>query len=56
LKRFEKVALEPGELKTINFTLHENDLSFIGRDNKPVVEPGEFEVMIAGLKEKFLLR
>ncbi|MCI0494701.1 glycoside hydrolase family 3 C-terminal domain-containing protein [candidate division KSB1 bacterium] len=56
LKRFEKVALEPGETKTLNFILHETDLSFIGRDNKPVVEPGEFEVMIGGLKEKFLLR
>jgi beta-glucosidase len=56
LKRFEKVALEPGELKTINFILYEKDLSFIGRDNKPVVEPGEFEVMIGKLKEKFVLR
>ncbi|HDP97670.1 MAG TPA: beta-glucosidase [bacterium] len=53
LKRFEKVALKPGELKTISFVLNQKDLSFIGRDNKPVVEPGEFEVMIGGLKEKF---
>ena len=53
LKRFAKVYLEPGQSRTLTFKLHADDLSFIGSDNKPVVEPGEFEVMIAGLKERF---
>src|SRR6185369_16038145 len=45
LKRFVKLALEPGEERTINFTLRREDLSFIGKDNRAIVEPGDFEVM-----------
>lgn len=56
LKRFAKVYLEPGQSRTLTFKLHRDDLSFIGADNKPVVEPGEFEVRIAGLKDKFELK
>jgi beta-glucosidase len=54
LKRFAKVYLEPGQNRTLTFRLGKDDLSFIGSDNKPVVEPGEFEVMIAGLKDRFV--
>src|SRR5437763_379294 len=53
LKRFAKVYLEPGQSRTLTFRLRSDDLSFIGANNKPVVEPGEFEVTIAGLKERF---
>lgn len=56
LKRFAKIELQPGEQRTVNFTLRRDDLSFIGSDNKPVVEPGDFEVMIGGLKERFTLK
>src|SRR5882762_1087671 len=56
LKRFAKIYLEPGQSRTLTFQLRLDDLSFIGADNKPVVEPGEFEVMIAGLKERFELK
>ncbi|MEK6282390.1 MAG: glycoside hydrolase family 3 N-terminal domain-containing protein [Acidobacteriota bacterium] len=56
LKRFAKVYLEPGQSRTLTFKLRAEDLSFIGANNKPVVEPGEFEVMIAGLKDKFTLK
>ena len=38
------------------FKLRSDDLSFIGADNKPVVEPGEFEVIVAGLSERFELK
>ncbi|HEV2826228.1 MAG TPA: glycoside hydrolase family 3 N-terminal domain-containing protein [Pyrinomonadaceae bacterium] len=55
LKRFAKIYLEPGQSRTLTFKLRKDDLSFIGADNKPVVEPGEFEVMIAGLKDRFVL-
>ncbi|HAF12131.1 MAG TPA: hypothetical protein DCK99_00260 [Blastocatellia bacterium] len=47
LKRFAKVYLEPGQSRILTFKLHTDDLSFIGADNKPVVEPGKFDVMIA---------
>jgi beta-glucosidase len=53
LKRFAKVYLTPGQSRTLTFQLRPDDLSFIDANNKPVVEPGEFEVMIAGLKDKF---
>lgn len=56
LKRFSKILLEPGETKTIKFTLYKDDLSFIGQDNKLVVEPGDFEITIADLKEKFVFK
>jgi hypothetical protein len=36
--------------------LRRDDLSFIGANNKPMIEPGEFEVTIGGLKEKFELK
>jgi len=56
LKRFAKIYLAPGQSKTLTFRLGADDLSFIGADNKPVVEPGEFEVSIGGLKERFELK
>jgi beta-glucosidase len=55
LKRFARIHLEPGQSKTLGFTLLPNDLSFVGLKNKPVVEPGEFKVMIAGLTGSFTL-
>jgi beta-glucosidase len=56
LKRFAKIYLEAGQSRTLTFQLRPDDLSFIGADNKPVAEPGEFEVMIAGLKDRFELK
>jgi beta-glucosidase len=56
VRRFAKIALEPGQSRTLTFTLRPDDLSFIGTNNKPVVEPGEFEVMVGDLTEKFSLQ
>jgi beta-glucosidase len=56
LKRFAKIYLTPGQSRTLTFQLRTDDLSFIGANNTPVVERGEFEVMIAGLKERFELK
>ena len=55
LKRFRKVALEPGETKRVNFTLNGADLSFVGRDKRRITEPGEFTVEIAGLTREFIV-
>ncbi len=55
VKRFAKIMLEPGESKTLSFTMNKDDLSFIGTDNKPTVEKGEFTVMIGGMSKKFML-
>jgi beta-glucosidase len=56
LKRFAKISLEPGQERTLSFKLRREDLSFIGNDNKPLVEPGDFEVTIGGLKSRFTLQ
>jgi beta-glucosidase len=53
LRVFEKVSLKVGESETISFVLNTSDLAFIGLDNKPVTEPGFFEVLIADQKARF---
>ncbi|HJU54479.1 MAG TPA: glycoside hydrolase family 3 N-terminal domain-containing protein [Pyrinomonadaceae bacterium] len=55
VKRFAKVHLAPGQSKTLSFTLTPDDLSFVGADNKPTIEPGEFDVMVGNLTDKFTL-
>ena len=56
VKRFAKIYLEPGQSKTLSFTLNRSDLSFIGQNNRPTIEPGDFTVMIGGLADKFTVR
>jgi len=56
LRRFAKVHLEPGRSRTLTFELGREDLSFIGQNNRPTVEPGDFEVLVGGLTEKFTLK
>ncbi|MBV9948289.1 MAG: fibronectin type III-like domain-contianing protein, partial [Myxococcales bacterium] len=48
LRRFERVALAPGEARDVRFTLERADFAFVGRDMKPVVEPGTFDVFAGG--------
>jgi beta-glucosidase len=55
LRRFAKIHLEPGQSRTLSFELDREDLSFIGQDNRPTVEPGDFEVLVGGLTGKFTL-
>ena len=40
--------LNPGETQTVQFTLGPDELSYLNRDMKRVVEPGAFEVMAGG--------
>jgi beta-glucosidase len=56
VRRFAKIYLEPGQSRTLTFKLTAADLSFVGANNKLVVEPGDFEVMIGGLKDRFVLQ
>lgn len=55
LKDFEKVELNPGETEQIKFVISPQQLSFIGRDNKRIVEPGDYEIYIEKLKASFKL-
>ena len=56
LKGFEKINLQPGESKTVQFTLTKKEMSFVNIDNKTIAEPGDFEVKIANLKDRFTLK
>jgi beta-glucosidase len=44
LKRFQRVTLQPGERRTISFTLDPDDLALWNGDMKDVVEPGTFTI------------
>ena len=46
LKGFQRIALQPGETKTVTFELPISDLAFWNIDMKKVVEPGEFTLWI----------
>lgn len=46
LRGFERVALEPGERKTVTFTLGPDDLMLLDRGMRWRVVPGTFDVMI----------
>ena len=52
LKDFAKAVLKPGERKTVRFTLARNDLAFLGRDLKPRVEPGEFQIFVGASADR----
>ena len=47
LKGFEKIRLAPGESREVVFTLSRRDLEFIGRELKPIAEPGAFDLWVA---------
>lgn len=46
LKGFRKITLAPGEAQTVTFEIGAEQLQYIGRDYKPVVEPGAFKVLV----------
>lgn len=46
LRGFEKIELQPGEMKTVNFTMKGSDLAFVGSDGKWVLEKGDFTMRV----------
>ncbi len=53
LRGFNKIELAPGDSREVEFAINEGDLSFIGRNMKPVVEKGAFTVTIDTLQKDF---
>ena len=49
LRGFEKVALEPGETKTVTFVVPAHELAFVGADGKWRLEAGDFRLSCGGL-------
>lgn len=56
LRGFERIHLEPGEEKEVRFTLTPQDLGLWNRDNRFVVEPGMFTVMVGSSSEDIRLK
>ena len=46
LKDFARIPLAPGEEKTVEFTVTPDKLMFLDRHLDPIVEPGEFILMV----------
>ncbi len=55
LRGFERVTLNPGETKTVSFTIRPQDLELLDKNMKWTVEPGEFEVRIGASSEDIKL-
>jgi beta-glucosidase len=56
LRGFERVSLNPGEKKTVEFTLHPDDLAILDKNMNWTVEPGKFQVMIGNSSEDIKLK
>jgi beta-glucosidase len=48
LEGFERIHLQPGESKVVEFILSPRQFSMIGKDEKRVIEPGTFVVSVGG--------
>lgn len=56
LRGFDRVTLEPGEKKTVEFTLHPDDLAILDKNMNWTVEPGKYQVMIGASSEDLKLK
>ncbi|MGM0496880.1 MAG: glycoside hydrolase family 3 N-terminal domain-containing protein [Bacteroidota bacterium] len=55
LKRFKKITLDAGEEKTVGFSINNDDLAFMGKDNNWITEKGRFTVSVGNLKTQIKL-
>ncbi len=51
---FDKVFLEPGAQKTVEFTINYHDLKFVDLQNQWIAEAGEFKVFAGGRPDNML--
>jgi len=56
LKGFQRIHLQPGETKSIQFTITPELLSMLNIDLKKVVEPGDFRIMIGASSRDIRLK
>ena len=56
VRAFEKIGLEKGESRVVNFKIPIEELSFIGQNMKPILEAGDFIIQIENLKKDFILK
>jgi len=48
LKYFERISLAPGESRDLTFQIPVSELAFFGLDGQKKVEPGAFQLWVAG--------
>ncbi|HKT46896.1 MAG TPA: glycoside hydrolase family 3 N-terminal domain-containing protein [Candidatus Acidoferrales bacterium] len=48
LRGFRRITLDPGQTQTVDFTLGPEELSYLNREMKRVVEPAPFDIMVGG--------
>ncbi|HEX2991034.1 MAG TPA: fibronectin type III-like domain-contianing protein, partial [Anaerolineales bacterium] len=48
LKAFERITLEPGECRTVEFLVGREQLQFLNEEMQKTVEPGQFELLVGG--------
>jgi beta-glucosidase len=56
LRGFDRVALAPGEAKTVTLMLSANDFALYNREMKKVVEPGWFNILVGASSEDIRLQ
>jgi beta-glucosidase len=61
LKAFDKITLNPGETKTVTFTLVAENLKFWNEKDQQIMELGDFDLWVGtnsaeGLKTSFVLK
>ena len=54
LKRFARIALEPGTSQPVSFVLYPDDLSMYNSEMKKVIEPGTFTVFVGTNSENVM--
>lgn len=52
LKSFQRITLQPGETRTVNFKIGREQLQFLDESMKQTVEPGQFELMVGSSSQK----
>ncbi len=52
LRDFTKIELQPGETKTVSFTLPAKNLAFVGADGRWTLEEGDFVLKVGNQKVK----
>jgi beta-glucosidase len=53
LKDFKRIPLNPGETKTVNFTITPDKLKFYDLNMKEVIEPGVFDIMVGASSRNY---
>ncbi len=56
MRGFERITLQPGESRTVRFTLGPEQMVLLDKDMNWTVEPGDFEVRVGSSSEDIRLK